>query len=134
MVAMIRNQLGMSQKALARLAGVPQSTVSRIEGSKRDPNLSTLQKILRALFCNVIIVPLLIEPIDAIRRKQARRVAENTIRYLQGTMSLEEQQPDTKLVQLKNDNIRVYDETAMFVAIKLVPESLVNRITSGNGS
>jgi len=98
-IAMIRNQLGMPQKVLARRAGIPQSTVSRIEGSKRDPNLSTLQKILQALSCEIIIVPLLMEPIDVIRRKQARRIAENNARYLRGTMSLEKQEPDTKLVQ-----------------------------------
>lgn len=98
-IAMIRNQLGMSQKVLARRALVPQSTVSRIEGSKRAPNLSTLQKILKALSCEIIIVPLLMEPIDVIRQKQARHVAENNVRYLRGTMSLEEQEPDVKLVQ-----------------------------------
>jgi DNA-binding XRE family transcriptional regulator len=43
-IAMIRNQLGMSQKVLARIAKVPQSTISRIEGSKREPNLSTIEK------------------------------------------------------------------------------------------
>jgi transcriptional regulator with XRE-family HTH domain len=98
-IAMIRNQLGMSQKVLARIAKVPQSTISRIEGSKREPNLSTIEKILKALSCEVIIVPLLMEPIDVIRRKQARSVAENNVRYLRGTMSLEEQEPDNKLIQ-----------------------------------
>lgn len=98
-IAMIRNQLGMSQKVLARIAKVPQSTISRIEGSKREPNLSTIEKILKALSCEVIIVPLLMEPIDVIRRKQARRVAENNARYLRGTMSLEEQEPDKKLIE-----------------------------------
>lgn len=39
------------------------------------------------------------EPIDVTRRKQARRVAENNVRYLRGTMSLEEQEPDKKLIQ-----------------------------------
>lgn len=99
MIAMIRSQLGMSQKILARIAKVPQSTISRIEGSKRDPNISTVQKILKALTCEVIIVPLLMEPVDVIRRKQARRVAENNVRYLRGTMSLEQQEPDKKLIQ-----------------------------------
>lgn len=96
---MIRNQLGMSQKVLARIAKVPQSTISRIEGSKREPNISTIEKIHKALSCEVIIVPLLMEPIDGMRRKQARRVAENHVRYLRGTMSLEEQEPDKKLIQ-----------------------------------
>lgn len=98
-IALIRNQLGMTQKVLARIAKVPQSTISRIEGSKREPNLSTIEKILKALSCEVIIVPLLMEPIDVMRRKQARRVAENNIRYLHGTMSLEDQKPDKKLIQ-----------------------------------
>lgn len=98
-IAMIRNQLGMSQNVLARRAMVPQSTISRIEGSKRAPNLSTLQKILKALSCEVIIVPLLMEPIDVIRQKQARHMAENNVRYLRGTMSLEKQDPDVKLIQ-----------------------------------
>lgn len=97
-IAMIRNQLGMSQSVLARLAGVPQSTVSRIESSKKPPNLSTVQKILKALSCELIIIPLLLEPVEAIRRKQARRVAKNNARYLRGTMSLEEQEPDAKLI------------------------------------
>lgn len=98
-IEMIRNQLGMSQKVVARIAKVPQSTISRIEGSKRVPNLSTIEKILKALSCEVIIVPLLMEPIDRIRRKQARRVAEDNVRYLRGTMSLEQQEPDKKLIQ-----------------------------------
>lgn len=99
MIAMIRNQLGMSQEVLARLAKVPQSTISRIENSKREPNLSTFRKILKALSCEIIIVPLLMESIDLIRRKQARRRAENHVRYLRGTMSLEKQEPDKKFVQ-----------------------------------
>lgn len=99
MISIIRNQLGMSQNILAQLAGIPQSTVSRIEKSKRDPNLSTLHKILKALSCEIIIVPLLIESIDTIRRKQARYVAENNIKYLRGTMSLEKQEPDKKIIE-----------------------------------
>jgi len=96
---MIRNQLGMSQKALARLARVPQSTISRVEGSTTESNVSTLQKILKALSCEIIIVPLLTEPIDIIRHKQTRRVTENNIRYLQVTMSLEGQEPDIQFIQ-----------------------------------
>ena len=89
----------MSQKILADRACVPQSTVSRIECSKREPNLSTLTKILKALFCQVLILPLLEEPIEMIRQKQARKVAEKRMRYLRGTMSLEKQSPDTHLIE-----------------------------------
>lgn len=99
LIAMIRNQLGMSQSVLAKRAGVPQSTVSRIERSKREPNLSTLEKILKALNCEILIAPLLMESIDVIRKKQARKLAEHRVRYLRGTMSLEEQEPDVKLIE-----------------------------------
>ena len=97
-IAMIRNQLGMSQKVLARMAGTSIYNFSD-RRFKREPNLSTIEKILKALSCEVIIVPLLMESFDVIRRKQARRVAENNVRYLRGTMSLEEQEPDQKLIQ-----------------------------------
>lgn len=99
MISIVRNQLGMSQNILAQLAGIPQSTVSRIEKSKREPNLSTLHKILKALSCEIIIVPLLTQSIDTIRRNQARYVAENNIKYLRGTMSLEKQEPDKKIIE-----------------------------------
>lgn len=98
LIKSIRLQLGMSQKALAKRAGIPQSTISRIEQSERDANLSTLRKILEALSCDLLIVPLLQDSIEAIRRKQARKMAEKQVRYLKGTMNLEDQQPDSRFV------------------------------------
>jgi len=95
----IRTQLGMSQKILAKHAGVPQSTVSRIEQGKRDTGLSTLNKILKAISCDLVITPLLQDSIDMIRRKQARKVAEKRVSYLKGTMNLEDQQPDSRFIQ-----------------------------------
>lgn len=97
-IRMIRIQLGMSQKVLAKRAKVPQSTISRIEKKGGDVILSTLNKVLKALFCDLLILPMLHEPIDTIRRKQARKQAETRLRYLKGTMSLEEQRPDSKLL------------------------------------
>ncbi len=99
LIKMIRNQLGMSQKILAKFAKVPQATISRLESSKTTPNLSTLKKVLNAISCEIVIVPLPTVSIDSIRRKQARRVAEKQIRYLHGTMSLEKQEPDPKLIE-----------------------------------
>jgi transcriptional regulator with XRE-family HTH domain len=98
LIKSIRVQLGMSQKALAKRAGVPQSTISRIEQEERDANLSTLNKILGAISCNLVIVPLLQHSVDAIRRKQARKMAEKQVRYLKGTMNLEDQQPDSRFI------------------------------------
>lgn len=99
LIKSIRLQLGMSQKALAKRAGVPQSTVSRIEQSQRDVSLSTLNKILSAISCDLVIVPLLLDSIDVIRRKQARKMAEKQILYLKGTMNLEDQQPDSRFIE-----------------------------------
>lgn len=115
----IRLQLGMSQKALAKRAGVPQSTISRIEKEK-DANLSTLNKISEAISCDLVIVPLLQDSIDTIRRQQARKMAEKHVRYLKGTMNLEDQQPDSRFMAelikqeeeslLQGPNSKLWDE------------------------
>ncbi len=44
-----RNDLGVSQRELASMCGIPQSSVARIESFKTTPNLATLIKILRNL-------------------------------------------------------------------------------------
>ena len=122
LIKSIRVQLGMSQKALAKRAGVPQSTISRIEQEERDANLSTLNKILGAISCDLVIVPLLEDSIDNIRRKQARKMAESQVRYLKGTMNLEDQQPDSRFIAelikqeeerlLHGPNSKFWDENA----------------------
>ena len=99
LIKSIREQLGMSQRALAKRAGVPQSTVSRIEQGRRDATLSTLHKILGAISCDLVIAPLLQDSIDSIRRKQAKKVAQKQVEYLQGTMNLERQRPDSRFVE-----------------------------------
>lgn len=64
LIQMIRSQLGISQKILAKRACVPQSTISRIEKGKKDANLSTLNKILGALSCDLVVIPLMRESIE----------------------------------------------------------------------
>ncbi|MBQ9016140.1 MAG: helix-turn-helix transcriptional regulator [Firmicutes bacterium] len=44
-----RNQLGITQRELAALCGIPQSSVARIESFKTTPNIDTLIKIMRPL-------------------------------------------------------------------------------------
>jgi len=43
-----RRRAGLSQRALARAAGVPQSTVARIETGQLAPRVDTLERVLRA--------------------------------------------------------------------------------------
>ncbi|MBX9831270.1 helix-turn-helix domain-containing protein [Candidatus Babeliales bacterium] len=98
-VKLIRSQLKMSQGALAKRAGLPQSTISRIEHNKTEPTLSVLSKIFNALSCSFVTAPALNKPIDIIRTQQARRIAEQRVQYLRGTMSLEKQEPDNHLLE-----------------------------------
>ena len=51
-----RNALGLSQRDLAEICGIPQSSVARIESFRTTPNLATLLKILRALGLKLAVV------------------------------------------------------------------------------
>lgn len=44
-----RNALGLSQRDLASICNIPQSSVARIESLQTTPNLATLLKLLRPL-------------------------------------------------------------------------------------
>jgi transcriptional regulator with XRE-family HTH domain len=48
LVRYARRRAGLSQRALAQRAGVPQSTVARIELGRLIPRIDTLERILRA--------------------------------------------------------------------------------------
>lgn len=98
LIKSIRQQLGLSQHALALRAKVPQSTVSRVEQGQKDISLSTLYKILGAISCDLVIAPILQDTIDHVRRRQARKIAEKQVAYLKGTMNLEKQQPDSRFL------------------------------------
>jgi transcriptional regulator with XRE-family HTH domain len=44
----VRRRAGLSQRRLAVLAGLPQSTISRIERGAIDPRISTMRRLLQA--------------------------------------------------------------------------------------
>ena len=107
LIALIRGQLGMSQRVLAKRAGVPQSTISRIESENLQPNISTLEKIMGAMECDLLILATPKTDLESIRRNQAMVKAKKKIRYLRGTMSLEKQEPDEKLFrELIEDEVK----------------------------
>ncbi|MDN3505432.1 MAG: helix-turn-helix domain-containing protein [Rhabdochlamydiaceae bacterium] len=99
LIKMLRKQIGIPQSILSRRSGVPQSTISMIENNKLT-SLSVITKLLKSLHCNLTIVPTLQEPIEQIRKKQANKIAKKHLKYLKGTMSLEDQKPDDKLFKL----------------------------------
>jgi transcriptional regulator with XRE-family HTH domain len=116
----IRKQLRMTQATLAKRANLPQSTISRIEKEITDPSLSSLVAIFEALHCELVVAPALKESIDSLCRKQARKIALQRVQYLRGTMNLEDQEPDKRLIEelikketealLHNPSAKLWDE------------------------
>ena len=54
-----RNELGLSQRELADMCGIPQSSVARIESNKTMPKLDTVIKIFTQLGLGLAITPLI---------------------------------------------------------------------------
>lgn len=52
-----RNELGISQRELASICGIPQSTVARIESFQTTPKIDTLLKIFRSLDLQLTVSP-----------------------------------------------------------------------------
>lgn len=52
-----RSALGLSQRDLAALCDIPQSSVARIESSKTTPRLDTLLKLLNQLGLTLSVTP-----------------------------------------------------------------------------
>jgi transcriptional regulator with XRE-family HTH domain len=44
-----REKLGLTQEQVAQRSGVHSTEVSRIEGGKRDPKISTLERLAKAV-------------------------------------------------------------------------------------
>ena len=51
-----RNELGITQRQLAQMCGIPQSSVARIESYKTTPNLDTILKIMQPLGLTLSVV------------------------------------------------------------------------------
>ena len=106
LIILIRHQLKMSQRALAKRAGMPQTTISRIESGSIEPNVSTVKKIVEAMACDLLITVVPKYDLESIRKMQARVKAEKKICYLHGTMSLEKQAPSQKFLgELIDDEV-----------------------------
>lgn len=52
-----RTSLGLSQRELASMCGIPQSSVARIESCKTTPNLGTLLNIFQHLGLQLTVSP-----------------------------------------------------------------------------
>jgi len=99
LIGLIRRQLGMPQRVLARKSKIYQSTISRIESGVLNPNIDTLNKLFEALSCSLIITANPHEDFEKIKLKQAYKQAKRKVNYLLGIMALEEQKPDQKFIE-----------------------------------
>lgn len=53
-----RNELGLSQRDLATLSGLPQSTVARFETMQTMPNIETVLKLVKPLGLQLSLMPI----------------------------------------------------------------------------
>lgn len=75
LVLYARRRAGLSQRGLARAAGVPQSTVARIETRQLAPRADTLDRLLRAAGHTLALEPALGIGVD---RSQIRELLRLT--------------------------------------------------------
>jgi transcriptional regulator with XRE-family HTH domain len=69
-----RAKAGLSQRALAAKAGIPQSTVGRIESGAVDPRVDTLSALLRACGYDLEVEPHLGIGVDRSQIRALRRL------------------------------------------------------------
>jgi transcriptional regulator with XRE-family HTH domain len=80
-----RHRARLSQRELGRLAGIPQSTVARIELGTLSPRTDTFDRLLRAAGQTLSVEPLLGIGIDRTQiRELLRLTPEQRLRLAQG--------------------------------------------------
>ena len=91
----IREALGMSVRELADRSELSPGRISQIERAEQERTLtlSTLERIARALDCDVEYVLIPRQPLDDMVRNQAIRKATELTAATDHTMALEDQRP-----------------------------------------
>lgn len=84
LLSQARRDKGLTQRALAEAAGVPQSTIARIESGVLSPRVQTLERILRALGLRLVTAPAPRgEGVDrSLIRRMLRLTPEERVRYV----------------------------------------------------
>ena len=97
-IQVIRKRLRMTQTQLAKRLKLTQSHYSKIESGKLHLTIDTFEKILRGLGFTLAIVPVAACPLDEVLEKQAFEAAQKKVKYIVGTMSLEDQKPSLEAI------------------------------------
>jgi len=108
-IRLLRKYFRMTQAELAARAKIPQSHIVKIESGKADIQISTLEKIFKAMSCDLVIQPKPQKPLEEILRGRARAIALKRLKQTMGTMALEGQAAEAdsfrELLENKIDEI-----------------------------
>ncbi len=117
LIRLIREKLFMTQAQLAKRAGIPQSHIAKIEIGKTNPRLDTLQKIVKALYCDLLIVPKPVQDLNVLVRERIHQTAKKKVEHVKGTMRLENQLPSNKIVtaMIKNEELKLRVHTTSVI-------------------
>lgn len=101
----LRKKLHMSQRQLAKRAALTQAQLSQIESGKAKITLGTLTKVMNALYCNPIILPVPREDLEDLIKRQTKLAAQKKLKSLIGSMALEKQLPNDQHIQKKIEEV-----------------------------
>jgi len=99
LIRLTRTRLGMTQAQLAKRCGLTQPHIAKIESGTVDMQLTTLRRIFSAMRCRLVLAPQPEESLEKIVERQARKAAAARVRRVSGTMAMEEQLPETKMIE-----------------------------------
>ena len=113
----IRTQLCMASECLAIRSKIDQESLAQIESGEKQPDLDQLSRIADALFVDLTVELIPNKPLHDILKAQARKKAAEIVRYVQGTMSLEAQEPSKKYIQqlLNEETEKLLSEGNQFI-------------------
>ena len=107
----LRRRLRMTQGQLAKRVKMSQSYIAKVESGSKNPTIETLEKIFRGLHCSLTFLLISDMQPDKILEQQARVAAQKQVKYVAGTMALEEQLPSKESLQemLNEEKQRLLD-------------------------
>lgn len=116
----IRGSLGMSQRALATRLDIAPSSVAKLERSEVEGGISIgkLTEVARALDCTLVYALVPNTSLDDAVRRQAHRVAAETLGYVGTTMELEAQSVDADRLadQVEAESQRVIAQNRLWTS------------------
>ncbi|MBI5243364.1 MAG: helix-turn-helix domain-containing protein [Elusimicrobia bacterium] len=114
----IRISLRMTQAQLARRAGLPQSHLAKIEVGRVDVQLSTLRRILAAMYCGTVVLPKFQKPPRAALTERIREFARRKVARVTGAMERDDDRTVRALIRseekrlLSGSSSEIWDEDA----------------------